>query len=309
MQTLTVIVVSYNTRDLTRACLESVYRETALSDFEVIVVDNASEDGSAEMIREEFPQVRLFALEENVGFAAANNRAAAEADGRYILLLNPDTVVLDGAVDTLVAFAEVHPEYGIYGGATRFPDGSRNPTSGWNMASWWSLLATGLGLSSLFRGSRIFDSESLANWNWETEKEVDIITGCFLLVRRDLWQSLGGFDLRFRMYAEDADLCLRARTSGARPVIVPTAEIIHYGGASESVKAEKMTRLLQAKVQLFRKHWSPAGATYAITMLRLWAWSRAAALSAAAYFKPSLTEGSNAWLAVWRRRREWSRAA
>lgn len=309
MQTLTIIVVSYNTRELTHACLESVYRETGLPDFEVIVVDNASTDGSAEMIRSEFPQVRLLALDENVGFAAANNRAATEAGGRYILLLNPDTVVLDGAIDTLVAFAEAHPEYGIYGGATRFPDGSRNPTSGWNMASWWSLLTTGLGLSSLFRGSKIFDSESLAYWDWQSEREVDIVTGCFFLIRRDLWEGLGGFDLQFHMYGEDADLCLRARSLDARPVIVPTAEIIHYGGASETVRAEKMTRLLRAKVQLFRKHWSPLGAAYAVTMLRLWAWSRKAALSVAAHGKPSLIEGSEAWRAVWRRRREWSRAA
>lgn len=305
MQTLSVIVVSYNTRDLTRACLESVYRETALLDFEVIVVDNASEDGSADMVRAEFPQARLLALEENVGFAAANNRAAAEATGRYILLLNPDTVVLDGAIDTLVSFAEAHPEYGVYGGSTFFADGSVNPTSGWNLPTPWSLFATGVGLSSLFRNSRLANPESV-RYRDGVPVEVGIVTGCLLVISRDFWERLGGFDTGFYMYGEDADLCIRARNKGARPVLCPNAQIIHYGGASETVRADKMSRLLAAKTRLLKKHWNPVGAAYGVTMLKLWAWSRWIALSAGAVLLPRLAAGRDLWHAVWNRRTEWS---
>lgn len=309
MQTLTVIVVSYNTRDLTRACLESIYRETALPDFEVIVVDNASTDGSAEMIRDEFPQVRLLALEKNVGFGAANNRAAAEANGRYILLLNPDTVVLDRAIDTLVAFAEAHPEYGIYGGSTFFADGSRNPTAGWNRPTAWSLFCVATGLARLFPGSRLFDPESLSGWEWNAPRAVDIVTGCLLLTTRAHWDALGGFDPHFFMYGEDADLCLRASAAGLQPVLVPEAHIIHFGGASEPKRADKMVRLFTAKAQLCRLHYTGLHAGACVAMLGLWSVARIAMFSVASPFKPTAASRKREWQEIWRARRIWSRSS
>ena len=309
MPTLSIIVVSYNTRELLRACLDSVYRETRRTDFELIVVDNASSDQSVEMVRREFPKVKVFALQDNVGFARANNEGARAARGEYLLLLNPDTEVLDDAIDKLVGFARENPRYGLYGGATRFADGSQNPTSGWNMATRWSLLSTAIGLSSLFRGSRLFNSESLASWEWDEPRGVDIVTGCFMLLTRNLWDKLGGFDEQFRMYAEDADLCLRAKAEGAKPVLCPDAEIIHHGGASDAVRPDKLTRLLRAKVQLFRKHWPRADAAYAALMLKIWALSRGTALSCASAFAPQARRGAQAWAEVWRRRGEWAGAS
>ncbi len=303
---VSILVVSYNTAEYTLAAIESVYRQ-AVGSFEIIVVDNDSRDGSADRIAERFPDVRLVRSDENLGFAGGNNLAARLARGRYLLLLNPDTVVLDHAIDRLVGFADGHPEYGIYGGGTRFPDMSRNPTAGWNMTTGWSLFCTAVGLSSVFRGSRLFDSESLASRRWEGAMPVDIVTGCFLLISRDLWRRLDGFDTRFHMYAEDADLCLRTAAAGRPCVLVPEAEIIHYGGASEPARADRMVRLLRAKVQLFRKHWSAPAAAYAVVMLATWAWSRRLALAAGSRFRKTAREGAEQWNAVWLRRGEWVR--
>ncbi|WP_321992046.1 glycosyltransferase family 2 protein [Marispirochaeta aestuarii] len=301
-----IIIVSYNTAELTCAAISSVYEQTCISKYEVIVIDNDSIDGSADRISKEFPDCRLFRIDSNIGFAAANNLAAEQARGRYILLLNPDTLVLEGAIDKIIAFADNNPEYGVYGGSTFFGDMSRNPTAGWNMTTMWSLFSTAIGFSSIFRNSSFFNPESLAWWDWTEPRTIDIVTGCFFLIRTDLWNQLGGFDLQFYMYGEDADLCLRVKEVGKRCVLYPGACIIHYGGASETVRSDKMTRLLKAKIQLFQKHWSPLKATYAKLMLKLWSLSRACAFRTLYRNRPNAKDSFEAWREIWRRRLEWS---
>lgn len=251
-----ILVVSFNTRELTLACLRSVYAATTGLSFQVVVVDNASGDASAQAIAESFPQVNLVALGENVGFARANNIAARLVRADYFLLLNPDTEVRDGAVQAAVAFADGRPDVGIVGGRTLFADGSLNPTSCHGRPTLWSLVCMGTGLSSLFRRSRMFDPESLGPWPRNSVREVDVVTGCFCLVRQSLWEHLGGFDESFFMYGEDTDLSIRAWRAGSKCMLCPDVELIHHGGQSEKVKADKMVRLFQAKVRLFRKHWN-----------------------------------------------------
>lgn len=303
---LSIIIVSYNTRDITLACLESVYAQTKATSFEVIVLDNASTDGSADAIAERFPQAKLIRHPTNLGFAGGNNLAAKEAVGEYLLLLNPDTVVLDGAIDKLMAFAAANPEAGIWGGRTVFADGSLNPTYCWKRQTVWSTFCCGTGLNSVFRGSRIFDPEAMGAWNRERTPEVDIVSGCFLLMTRSLWEKLGGFDPAFFMYGEEADMCLRARTMGARPRITMDATIVHLGGASERVRADKLVRLLKAKVLLIRRHWSPAAAKFGVGMLTMWPLTRALAWGLLAGFKgASGRESAQVWSSVWQRRREW----
>ncbi len=307
---LSIIIISYNTRELTLACLASVYRETAPGSFELLVVDNASADGSAGAIRtafppEEYPELKVLALSENLGFAAANNLAAAEARGEYVLLLNPDTVVLDRALDRLAAFAEANPQWGIYGGSTVFADGSRNPTAGWMKPSVWSMFCTATGLAKLFRRSRVFNAESLAGWSWDAVREVDIVTGCLLLIGKHNWDRLRGFDPQFFMYGEDADLCLRAAADGLHPVLTPEARIVHYGGASEPARSDKLVRLFRAKAQLFRRHYRPATAAALVAMLRLWCVVRLAAFALAAPAAPAARARRREWAAVWRRRADW----
>jgi len=304
--TLSIIVISYNTRDMTLECLRSVAVETR-SPYELIVIDNASTDGSAAAIAAEFPDIRLLAETENHGFAKANNIAAKLAVGDYILLLNPDTVVLDGALDRLLAFAHRRPDARIWGGRTLFKDKSLNPASCWRRMSLWGLFCNAVFLSRIFSQSAFFNPEAYGGWDRSTEREVDIVTGCLFLLRRIDWVALDGFDLTFFMYGEEADLCFRARALGARPRVTPDAEIIHYGGASETVRADKMVRLLRAKRELIKRHFPRWQKPLAALLFTSGPLSRYIALSLA---KPvvrseSLKNAAQAWKEVWARRAEW----
>jgi len=303
---VSVLVVSFNTREFTLACLRSIYRETSGIEFEVIVFDNASSDGSADAIAAEFPQVRLIRSRQNVGFAAANNLCAAGARGDYLLLLNPDTVVLDNAAHKLFEFARANPDGSVFGGRTLNADRSLNPKSCWGRMTLWSTLCRGIGLSHLFPGDRLLDPEALGGWNRDTVREVDIVSGCLFMIRADLWRRLGGFDTQFFMYCEDADLCMRAKKAGSRCLICPHAAVIHYGGVSEPVREDKVVRLFAAKARLFSKHWRPLSAMVGISLLSLYPLTRLIALWGLRWLGRSKTESYQTWLAVWRRRGDWS---
>ena len=297
--------MSYNTRDYTLGCLRSVYEQTRDLDFEVIVVDNASHDGSAEAIAAQFPQVRLFPLDENLGFGRANNVAAREARGKALLLLNPDTVVLDGAIQQLHRFASARPHEVVVGGRTFFADGALNPGSCWGELTLRSLFCMATGLAQLFPRSLLFNPHALGDWQRDTVREVGVIAGCLLWIRRELWDRLEGFDPDFFMYAEDADLCMRARAAGARCVICPDARIIHYAGASEKVRADKMVRLFRARAQLMRKHWWRPRARLGVALLSFWALLRRAAFGIARWLHPRFRTGYATWSQIWSERSAW----
>jgi GT2 family glycosyltransferase len=304
---LSILVISYNTAEMTLACLDSVVAETRATRYEIIVVDNASSDGSADAIAAAHPEVRLIRSSQNMGFARANNAAAEIARGDLLLLLNPDTVVLDGGIDRLVAFAKARPEARIWGGRTVFKDGSLNPSNCWRQMSLWNLFCRATGLTGVFPGSKVFNAEAYGGWKRDTEREVDIVTGCFFLIERRFWETLGGFDPLFFMYGEEADLCLRARLLGARPRITPDAHIVHYGGASERVRAERMIRVNRAKVSLLARH-MPAGFRRAgIFLYKLWPLSRLLAYRVAMItpLRERFAEEHAVWSEIWRRRREW----
>lgn len=303
---LSIIVVSYNTREMTLACLRSVVAET-VAHYELIVVDNASSDGSASAISVEFPEIILIAETENYGFASGNNLAAKRAQGDYLLLLNPDTMILDKAIDRLCAFSEKTPDARIWGGRTLFSDGSLNYASCWRRMTLWNIFCRTSGLTGLFPGSAILNSEAYGRWNRSTERRVDIVTGCFFLIARRDWEALGGFDPTFFMYGEEADLCLRAeRDLGAAPRVTPEATIIHYGGASERVRADKMVRLLSAKSELIKRHIPAWQQPLASRLFRLWPLSRRMALGMLALLGSQRGSESRAvWRAVWARRAEW----
>lgn len=306
MTALSIVVVSFNTREMTLACLRSLFAETVDHGFEVVVVDNCSDDGSAEAIAQEFgDRVRLVRSGENLGFAKGNNVAVATSSTPLLLLLNPDTVVLDGAVDRLVAFSDANPDAGIWGGRTLRADGTVNPTSCWNRMTAWSLLSHACGLAKLFPRIPLCNPEAVSAWWRSGDREVDVVSGCFFLIRRSLWDKLGGFDPAFFMYGEEADLCLRAREIGVRPMVTSDAVIIHHGGASERVAEDKLVRLLDAKARLLRRHWSTRSQRIGLTLLALWPLSRAAVCTAMAWFDPRVRERARVWRAVWSRRDEW----
>lgn len=307
---LSILVISYNTREMTLECLRSVMAETK-TPFELIVLDNASVDGSAAAIAAEFPDITLLAEDQNHGFARANNIAAKHAKGEYILLLNPDTVVLEGALDKLLAFAKRVPQAKIWGGRTVFGDGSLNASSCWRRMDLWSLFCGAAGLSSIFRGSPLFNPEAYGGWDRMSEREVDIVTGCLFLMTREDWDALGGFDPAFFMYGEEADLCLRAREIiGARPRVTPEAVIIHYNGASQTVRADKMVRLLRAKHDLIGRHFPAWQRPLASALFAASPASRRLVLGLAVRsgLRPKAAESARVWDEIWARRKEWRTA-
>lgn len=301
---LTVIMVSYNTRDITLRAIETLFENAGDVSFRLVVWDNASHDGSAEAIAERFPDIELIAHDENIGFAEANNRVAEKADTEYLLLLNPDTETHPKAVENLLRFAKEHPEAGIVGGRTVFPDGSLNIASCWGRMTPWSLLCSATGMSRAFASNAFFNPEGLGGWQRDSVRHVDIVVGCFFLLRTDLWHRLGGFNLRYFMYGEEADMCLRARKLGYRPMVTPDAQIMHLVGAASAVREDKIVRVARAKATLVRDHWSPATRPLGIGLLWLWGASRRTGSG----LKAKLTGKSDAsarWAGVWKRRREW----
>lgn len=308
MNNLTIIIVSFNTKDLTLDCLRSVYAQSKNISFQLIVVDNNSSDGSAHAISDQFPQVELIELKENIGFARANNLAVQHANGKYLLLLNPDTIILDNAIEKLLNFAKQYPDAGIWGGRTLFPDGSLNPSSCWRQTTLWSLTCRALHLSALLPKYEFFNPESYGTWQRDTIRKVDIVSGCFLLIYNDLWKKLNGFDPSFFMYGEEADLCLRATSIKFQPIVTPISTIIHYGGASERVYSDKIIKLLSAKVLLMHKHWNQKSITLGKLLFSFWIIFKIILLAILCPFRPQLTKTLYTWTKVWHGRKIWLKA-
>lgn len=303
---LTVIMVSYNTRALTLAALHTLFATTKATPFHTVVLDNASGDGSGDAIAEAFPQVELIRSATNLGFARANNLVAAAAQTEWLLLLNPDTEVHEGAVDNLMAFAAAQPQAGIWGGRTVFPDGRLNIASCWMRITPWSAFCAAVGLTAAFPRSAIFNTEAIGGWQRDTVREVDIVVGCFMLIRRELWQRLGGFDLRYFMYGEEADLCLRARRLGCRPMVTPKAQIMHIVGAASGRGVAKRLLLAKARMTLIRDHWPVGLVPLGVGLAWLWGVLRVTAASLAAPFAgPRGRERAAYWRDIWRQRQDW----
>lgn len=296
--TLAVIIVSYNTRERTLACLRSVQAEPAGIPTTVLVVDNDSADGTAEAIERELPEVTVVRSGGNLGFARAVNLGVDAVRADYVLLLNPDTVVLPGSLRSLVEFAREHPEHGIYGGRTVRENGELDPSSCWGAPTIWSLTCFALGLSTAFAGSRVFDPESLGSWKRDTVREVPIVTGCLLLVPRETFLDVGGMDPRYFLYGEDAEFSIRAGRYGLRPVIVPTAEIIHAVGASTGARGPKMNMVMAGKVTMLRSIWSPGRARLGVGLLLTGALVRSV-------LETVTRRRDRMWTHVWRDRARW----
>jgi N-acetylglucosaminyl-diphospho-decaprenol L-rhamnosyltransferase len=261
-----VIIVSYNTCDWLRRCLASIPAAAGDLAHEVIIVDNDSSDGSPDMVESLYPKVRLIRSGENLGFARGVNLGAAHAEAEHVLLCNPDGELHPGAIAALVAFADTHPDHAVIGGRTVSPAGEVDPRSCWGAPTLWSVLCNALLLSTVFRRSRLFDPEALGGYGRDHERDVDIVSGCLLLMRRPEWVALGGFDERYFMYGEDADLCLRVRAGGRRCAITPAATMVHAVGAS-SVRADKLELLFKGRITLMHTHWSPDRARLGVQLM------------------------------------------
>ncbi|HEX9995810.1 MAG TPA: glycosyltransferase family 2 protein [Abditibacterium sp.] len=233
---LSAIVVSYNTREMTLECLRVLSDELKGINAEIWVVDNASNDGSAPAIRAAFPEVQLLENADNAGFGAANNAAMERASGAYFLLLNSDAFPRPGAISSLLEQMDAHPRAGAIGPKLLNRDGSLQ-RSCWRFPSPSQSWLENLGVSALLRGRTRWGN--YYHWAHDTEREVDFVIGACLLVKREVWEKIGGFDPAFWMYAEETDWQKRMKAAGHEIWFSPRAEVEHWGGASGGTVAPR----------------------------------------------------------------------
>jgi GT2 family glycosyltransferase len=241
---VSIVIVNWNTRDLLRGCLRSIFEQTPKGSFEILVVDNASREGSAEMVRVEFSAVKLIANVQNRGFAAANNQAIRAASGRYILLLNPDTIILDAAISRCVDYADVHGDVGVVG-CQVLEDECRIQRTGFSFPNPWNIFLTLSGLSRVFARSQVFGRPELGWWQRDSEQDLDVISGMFMLVRREAIEQVGLMDESYFVYSEEADWCYRFSRAGWRRVFTPCARIIHLDGGGKSTSQVNIKMFVQ----------------------------------------------------------------
>ena len=248
---LSIIIVNWNTKDLLRDCLNSIYADPQAGEWEVLVVDNASGDGSVQTIECTFPQVHLIASCENLGFSGGNNLALQRARGRYFLLLNSDTQVEVGALSALVDFMEMHPEAGAVGPKLLNADGSLQLSCG--MApSLWTQIIDKLLLHKLFPFFK------LGRWDHGEIRSVGWVTGACLMIRREVVEQIGLLDTMFYMYYEDVDWCLRVGKGGWSILYYPFSRVLHLEGQSSRKNlAAMLVTSQQSLFYLFQKHFGP----------------------------------------------------
>jgi GT2 family glycosyltransferase len=265
---VSIVIVSWNTRDILRNCISSIYDQTVNISFEVIVVDNASCDNSSSMVKDKFSQVIPVENQENKGFAAANNQGIAVAKGHYILLLNSDTLILGNAIHQTVKFADAHPEAAVVGCKVLNPDKTLQQTC-FMFPSLSNMLLSSTYLYKLFPRSKFFGRERMSWWDRNDVREVDVVTGCFMLVRRRAIEQTGLLDERFFVYGEETDWCYRFKKGGWKVLFTPDAEIIHLGGQSSKRISIEMTLQLRGSILLFiKKHRSAL--EYRLACILVW---------------------------------------
>ena len=281
---LSIVIVNWNTRDLLAQCLESIQAYPPGVPYEVWVVDNASADGSAAMVRARFPWVYLIQNEQNVGFAVANNQAIRGSRGRNVVLLNSDTRVRPGALGALVAFVQAHPRAGAVGARILNGDGSLQPSCHPMLApgrEFWRLL--------FLEGIWPRATYPMQRWDLETPRQVEAIKGACLLLRREALDQVGLLDEGYFMYTEEVDLCYRLARAGWELWWVPQAEVVHHQAQSSRQAAERMyLQLYRSKVLFYRKFGGPRRAERFKRLLRLAYWPRLVFAGLGSVFSPTL---------------------
>jgi GT2 family glycosyltransferase len=278
MTRISVIIVSYNTRDILLDCLRSVYSSAGNVEVEVYVVDNASTDGTVPAIRREFPQCNVIVNEKNVGFSRANNLAVRKCTGRYILLLNPDTIVEPNVLAKMVEFMDEQQDVGMVSCKLVTGDGSLDLACRRAFPTLWDGLCRASGLSGWFPESRLLARYNLTYLDEDQTCEVDAVNGAFMFARRQAIEEVGLLDEDYFMYAEDLDWCFRFGKSGWKVMYHPAATTLHLKGQSGNPKSSAMIREMFKSTKLFyRKNCFADMGTLrkAVTLicLDIWKWS------------------------------------
>lgn len=240
MKILSIVILNYNSEQVVRACLDSLkqYGDWLQQNVEVIVVDNNSSDDSAGMIKDQFPWVNLIVNSENIGFSAGNNVGLRQATGEYILLLNPDTVVLPETLQKCVTFLQEHTDCGAVTCCIEFPDGNIDMDCHRGFPTPWASLTYFAGLEKLFPKSKLFGQYHQTWKDLQTTHQVDACVGAFMMMPKRVLDEVGLLDERFFFYGEDIDWCFRFNEKGYKVIYFPEVKIIHYKGYSSGVRKE-----------------------------------------------------------------------
>ncbi|MGD9495277.1 MAG: glycosyltransferase family 2 protein [Armatimonadota bacterium] len=267
---VSVCIVSWNVAEDLRACLNSVRAQHTPPSHEVIVADNASSDGTVGMVRAQFPEVILIANDKNLGFARATNQTLRVARGRYLLMLNPDTLLPANGLAQLVAVADAHPEAGIVAPRLVYPDGSlqyscrRFPTIS-------AALFRNTFLGRLFPKAHAAAHYVMADWDHETQRPVDWASGAALLIRRKAYEQVGELDEGFVWGSEDVDYCLRMNAAGWRVLFTPATTIVHaVGRSTDQAVVPTILRSHRGMYRLYSKHFARGRLARALVWLGVW---------------------------------------
>jgi hypothetical protein len=256
---LSIVIVSWNAKKYLHDCLDSILREAESNELEIIVVDNASSDGSQEMVRYLYPEVKLICNEQNYGFAKANNIGIKKSKGKYVCLINSDVLVRNNCLTKMLSFMDENAGIGALGPKTFNTDGSLQ-RSCFEFPRPWNMFCRALALDTLFPKIKIFSGRLMTYWEHDEKRSVDILNGCFLMVRRETIEQVGCLDETFFFYGEDMDWCKRIRDAGWDVVFYPNAEITHYGGASSANSPVRFyVEMYRAELQYWNKHYGRYG--------------------------------------------------
>ncbi len=269
MTDMSIIIVNLNTRGLLKACLDSVFAEGSNLDLEVVVIDNGSTDGSIEMMTTDYPTVKRKVNTSNEGFAKPNNDGMRIATGRYLFLLNSDTVVTPGAFRTLKIFLDAHPGAGVCGPKLFYPDG-RLQRSVSSFHSLWTHTCDMLALDKFFPNTRLFGGGEMTTFPYDENQtqEVESLMGAAVLVRREVWEQVGGFDERLMIYYNEMDWFMRIKRAGWKIYYVHDAQIVHHRGMTAAAVNRAFTyfdEMYSNTLLFFHKHYGP----FAVTAYKL----------------------------------------
>jgi GT2 family glycosyltransferase len=254
---ISIIIVNYNVKEFVKNLLFSLHKALENYSSEIIVVDNASSDGSVEDIKEKFPYVKVIANKDNVGFGKANNQGLEISKGKYIVLLNPDTIVREDTFSKIIEFMKARPEAGMTTCKVLNPDGTLQLACRRSFPGPWTSLTKITGLSKIFPKSKLFAKYNLTYLDESEVNEVDAISGSFMMFTRNVYEKVGGFDPQFFMYGEDLDLCFRTQQAGYKVYYIPDTEIIHYKGESTKRSSIDEVKIFYNAMHLFvKKHLS-----------------------------------------------------
>ena len=252
---LSIIIVSWNVRELLEKCLTSIYQNSATIDLEVFVVDNNSQDETVKMVKRQFPQVNLLAETKNLGFAKANNLALKQAKGEYVLLLNPDTEIFSNTLDQALSFMASHPDCGLLGCQMLYADKTLQPSIR-RFPSFWPILIMLLKLPKLFPHLRSLDNYLATDFDYRQEQAVDQVMGAFMLMPKKIIELIGLLDEAFFIWFEEVDFCRRVWSEGYKVYYSPSVTIIHHGGQSFSQQktVTKQRRFFKSALIYFKKY-------------------------------------------------------